>query len=396
MTAELKIRPASHQAPAASDLGFLRGETEPVATVDRFPQTEVVDTQMVEAVPPLQMTAPVAQLPSPPAAELPQAQDELMLEAQELLQPPAALAHGQGDGTTIPRSSLTSFDEPFELAAALTVTPAAPVAEEEERVAAVVPSVRIPSPPIELASGVATLGAAPDAEPGEAEPLQPSATLAAFGLASPPLLTAMLRPFEFAAATGGQQSPEQSAATSAAARAPLPAQPLPPGPAPRPARVEQRAEHAAGSRAEQALHSIVAPQVSPPKTLDEVRSSPLVTGRASAVLTASALTEHAWFVADVGSAEAPSVGGERPAAAHAGASEQHRNACFADSPAQAGGAAEEGCVRAEAAAFVGSPLAGITVPCDTLLTSVLCLCFCLAVEEEHHALAEMEQELEQQ
>ena len=329
--------------------------------MDRFPQTEVVDTQMLEDVRPLQMTAPVAQLPSPPAAELPQAPDELMLEAQELLQPPAMQAVGQGDGATLPRGSLMSFDEPVELAAAQTVLPAAPLEEEEERVAAVVPSVRIPSPPSVPASGMVTLGAVADAEPDQAEPLQPSAMLAAFGLASPPMSTALLRPFEFAATTGGQQSPEQLAATSAAARpAPQPVQPPPSGPVLRPPRVEQRAEPAAESSAEQALQGLAAPQLSPPKTLDEVRSAPPVTARAAAVLTTNALTEHVCCVADVGSAEEPSVRCARPAASHADAGEQYRHACLSDSPSQAGGAAEEECVRVGAAAFVASC---VLVPC---------------------------------
>ena len=354
MTAKLKIRPASRQAPAAGESDDPCGETETVATVDRFPQTEVVDTQMLmEDVPPLQMTAPVVQLPSPPAAELPQAPDELMLEAQELPQSPAMQAAGQGDGATLPRSSLMSFDEPIELAAAQTVLPAAPLAEEEERVAAVVPIVRIPSPPSETASGMVTLGAVADAEPDQAEPLQPSAMLAAFGLASPPMSTALLRPFEFAATTGGQQSPEQLAATSARP-APQPVQPPPSGPVLRPPRGEQRVEPAAGGSAEQTLQGLVAPQLSPPKTLDEVRSSPPVTERAAAVLTASALTEHACCVADVGSAEEPSVRCARPETAHADAGEQYRHACFADSPSQAGGAAEEECVRGERRHLAGS------------------------------------------
>ena len=291
--------PASSGAnAAASEVDVPRGETETLATMDRFPQTEVVDTQMLEDVPLLQTTAPVVQLLSPPAAELPQAPDELMPEAQELMQTPTTMhAAGEGDGATL-LSSVMSVDEPIELAAALTETPAAPAVEEEDRVAAMAPNVRVPSPPIEPASGVATLGAAPAAEHERAEALQPSAALSAFGLASPPTHAALLHQLEFAAPAGGQQSLEQLAATSAPA--PLPMQPPPSGPAQLQARVEQHVEPNAGDGAEPALQGAAAPEAEELRSLDTVRSPPPVQRRAVAVRTANALTEHVCSDADVG------------------------------------------------------------------------------------------------
>ena len=235
-----------------------------------LPQTEVVDTQMLEDAPLQQMTAPVVQLLSPSAAELPLAPDELMQEAQELMQPPSTTpAAGQGVGTTLLRSVMSS-EEPVELAAALTVTPAALTVEEEERLAVVAPHVRIPSPLVQPASGVAMLGAAQGEEPVQAVALQPSATLSAFDLASPPSRAALLRPFEFAANASFQQSPEQLAAMSAPA--PLPVQQPPSGPAQLSARVELRVEPTAGDRAEPELQDAAAPQADSPRSLEQVRS----------------------------------------------------------------------------------------------------------------------------
>ena len=280
------------QTPAASDSAddhVPRGETEIVA--DRLPQTEVLDTQMVgevdDDVPPPETTAAAAQLPSPPAAEPQQAPDELMLEAQELLQPPTMHFAGHGDGATLLLHSMPSFDERVELATAQAATPAEPTAEGG--MAAMASNMRVPSLPSEPAFGVATLGAAPQVPaPDQAEALQPSATLSQLGVASPMLPTALVRPSDFAAASGASlRSSDQLAATSAPvplpAPAPLPVQPPPSGPAQRPARIEERVEPAAASCAEPELLGMAA---NAPRSLEEVRAflRPQ-TGRAAAALT---------------------------------------------------------------------------------------------------------------